>query len=304
MKANKVWTKPLLLRWSQNLWSRVHQWSQRSGWPLEAVVLRLLMLPFLPLYMLRLGAGQGFVTFYRFLCGEGGFPVYRSERDTGTMVRADSTDPWVFQQVFIQQDYRALAQKAEIRVIIDAGAYVGYSSIYFAELYPHAFIYALEPEEENFQALQRNTRHYPNIKAIQAALWKEEGFVEVHKGSGEQWAFQVHAAKTPRPDHIPSVTIQSLMQQYRLPRIDILKIDIEGAESEVFEAPGCHEWLGSVRILVVELHDHLYPGSDRTFREAIQQYEFTVRSSGENLIFEMPGAIEAPALASPQRRFS
>jgi FkbM family methyltransferase len=262
------------------------------------------MLPLLPLYILRLGAAQGLVIFYRFLSGEGGFPVFRSERDTGTVVREDSTDPWVFQQVFILQDYRALAHKADIRVIIDAGAYVGYSAIYFAELYPHAFIYALEPEEENFQALQRNTRHYPNIKAIQAALWKEDGFIEVHKGSGEQWAFQVHAAKTSRPDNIPAITIQSLMQQYRLPRIDILKMDIEGAESEVFEAPGCHEWLGSVRILAVELHDHLYPDSDRNFREAIQRYEFTVKSSGENLIFEMPGAIEVQALASPQRRFS
>ncbi len=304
MKTNKVWKKPLLLRWGQDLWGALDRWSHASGWPLEALALRLLMLPLLPLYMWRLGVGQGVMTFYRFFVGEGGFTVYRSERDTGTMIRADSTDPWVFQQIFIQCDYRHLAHRRDVKVIIDAGAYVGYSSIYFAELYPHAFIYALEPEESNFQALQRNTRHYPNIKAIQAAVWKEDGFIEVLKGTGEQWAFHVHETTTENRDRIPAVTIQSLIQQYRLPRIDILKMDIEGAEAAVFETPACHSWLGSVSVLVIELHDHLFPGSDLNFKEAIQQYEFSVRTSGENLIVDLPRAAEAPALASPQRRFS
>lgn len=304
MKRNKVWKKPLLLRSGQELWGALERWGKASGWPLEAIVLRLLMLPLLPLYLWRLGAGQGFVTFYRFMLGEGGFAIYRSERDTGTMIREDSTDPWVFQQIFILCDYRHLAQRNDVRVIIDAGAYVGYSSIYFAELYPHAFIYALEPDEENFQCLQRNTRHYPNIKAIQAAIWNKDGFIEVEAGAHGQWSSRVHESTQANPQRIPAITIQSLMEQYRLPRIDILKMDIEGAEDAVFEAPGCHAWLGSVRVLVLELHDHLFPGSDRHFKEAIQNYEFTVRSSGENLIFELPGAVEAPTITSRERRFS
>jgi FkbM family methyltransferase len=304
MKATQAWHKPLIMRWGQKLWGSLDRWSRTSGWPLTELALRLLIVPLLPLYLWRLGPSQGLVTFYRFLLGEGGFAVYRSERDTGTMIREDTTDPWVFQQIFILRDYQPLAGRGDVRVIIDAGAYVGYSAIYFAELYPHAFIYALEPEEKNFQALQRNTRHYPNIKAIQAALWKEDGFIDVDPGAGGEWAFHVMGTRAPSHQQRPAVTIQSLMEQYRLPRIDILKMDIEGAEAEVFEAPACHAWLGSVRILVVELHDHIYPGSDRNFKEAIQQYEFTMRASGENLIFELPGAVEAPALANPQHRFS
>jgi FkbM family methyltransferase len=304
MIQHKVWNKPLLLRWTQKLWGALDRWSQATGWPLEPIAMRIFMLAIFPLYLCRLGFAQGFVTFYRFMLGDYGMTIYRSERDTGTLIREDSTDLWVFQQIFILREYRPLAGRDDVRVIIDAGAYVGYSAIYFAELYPHAFIYALEPEEGNFQALQRNTRHYPNIKAIQAAVWKEDGYLEIEESIGGAWAFHVHESSSSSKARVAAITIKSLMEQYRLPSIDILKMDIEGAESAVFEAPSCHAWLGSVRILVLELHDHLFPGSDQNFKEAIQQYPFKVQTAGENLVFELPEAAAPPALASPQRRFS
>lgn len=304
MKRNKVWRKPTLLRWGQNFWARTQRWSQSSGWPLDEILLRLLMLPLLPLYVWRLGPGQGLLTFYRFLLGEGGFDIERSERDPGTMIREDSTDAWVFQQIFILRDYRQLEGRSDVRVIIDVGAYVGFSSIYFAELYPHAFIYALEPEESNFQALQRNTRHYPNIKAIQAALWKEDGFLEVKDVKGGQWSFIVQEATLSHARRVPAISLQSLMDQYRLPHIDILKIDIEGAEAKVFEGSACHEWLPHVRLLAIELHDHLYPGSDRNFVAAINHYECTIRYAGENIFFEFPDPAQTPALEASRRQFS
>lgn len=306
MKQNKVWRKPPLLRWEQNLWATVGRWSQSSGWPLQAIVLRLLMLLLLPLYAWRLGLAQGLRTLYRFLLGKGGFVIHRSDRDPGTIIREDnSTDIWVFQQIFILSGYRHIAGRHAVRIIIDAGAYVGFSSIAFAELYPHAFIYALEPEESNFQALLRNTRHYPNIKAIQAAVWKEDGFLEVKDERGGQWSYIGQETSKASAQCVPAITLQSLMEQYRLPRIDILKIDIEGAETAVFEAPACHAWLPHVRMLVIELHDHLYPGSDQTFVEAISQYECTARTSGENIIFELPEPTKALApLELPRHRYS
>jgi hypothetical protein len=95
------------------------------------------------------------------------------------------------------------------------------------------------------------------------------------------------------------------MEQYRLPQIDILKIDIKGAETAVFEAPGCHAWLPRVRVLLIELHDHLYPGSEQTFLEAINQYECTARISGENIIFELPDPANALGpLELPRHRYS
>ena len=304
MKQDSVWRKPTLLSWRQSLWATVDRWSQSSGWPLRAILQRLLMMLLLPLYLWRLGPSQGLMTFYRIFIGDGDFVVYRSERDPGTMVRGSGTDTWAFQQIFILADFRLVAGRNYVRVIIDAGAYVGFSSIYFAELYPHAFIYALEPDENNFQALQRNTRHYPNIKAIQAAVWNEDSFLEVENEDPDQWRSIDQLTARARIQKIPTVSIQSLMQQYRLQRIDILKLDIEGAETQVFAAPSCHAWLPRVRMLVLELHDHIYPDSHLSFVEAINQYECSVQSSGEYLIFEFPESLDIPTLELASGQYS
>jgi hypothetical protein len=57
------------------------------------------------------------------------------------------------------------------KVIIDAGANIGTSSIYFATRYPNAKVFAIEPEENNFTLLTKNTNRYANIIAIKAAIW-------------------------------------------------------------------------------------------------------------------------------------
>lgn len=304
MMQNRAWRKPLSIRLGQSLWAKVRQWSKSTGWPLDGFLLRLSMIPLLPLYCLRLGLGQGLSTFYRFFFGDGGFTIYRSDRDLGTDIRDDSTDPWVFQQIFILQDYRRLAGRQDVRVIIDAGAYVGFSAIYFAELYPHAFIYALEPEESNFQALQRNTRHYPNIKAIQAALWKSEGYLNVKDIKGGQWSFLVEESEAPGIHRIPAVTVQNLIDQYRLPKVDILKIDVEGSEGAIFEDASCHEWMPKVRLLSIELHDHLFAGSDYNFVQALSRYRFTSSHAGENLIFEFQDNGPSVQEERKQQKFS
>ncbi|WP_141732787.1 hypothetical protein [Oligoflexus tunisiensis] len=285
MKQNPTWQKPWLMRVRRALAASLNRWNRATGWPLQPLAQRLFLLTLLPFYVGRLGLGQGLMTFYRFLLGENGFVIDRSERDPGLMIREDSADAWEFQQVFILQEYRRLAGRHDVRVIIDAGASVGFSSIYLAELYPHAFIYALEADEISFQAMQRNTRHYPNIKPIQAALAQEDGVWE-------------------RDSSVPTITVSSLMEQYRIPCVDILKMQIKATEARMFETPSCHAWLGSVRVLAMALHPSLDSDAEHPVLEALQSYEFTVRSSGGNLILDFSPAADAAGLKTPQRRFS
>ncbi len=279
--------KPLSLRWGQQVWNLLGLWSKQINWPLDTLAARILMLPLLPFYLQRLGFMQGLVTLYRFVMGQGGFTVYRSDMDPGLEIREDSTDALVFHQVFILRDYQKCSSRDNVHVIVDAGAYVGYSAIYFAELYPHAFIYALEPEESNFQALLRNTRNYPNILAIQAALWNNDGTLEIVEREAGQWSFTVQETQgLPNARRVPALSLKTLMDQYRIAGIDILKIDIEGSESTVFAQSSCHVWLPRVQALVIELHDHLFPGSEQNFVMAMSQYDFDVQFQGENLILD------------------
>jgi hypothetical protein len=285
MKQNPTWRKPRLMHGRQALAASLNRWSQVTGWPLQGVARRFLLLALLPLYVVRLGLGQGLTTLYRFLLGEDGFVIERSERDPGLTIREDSADAWEFQQIFILQDYRLLADRHDVHVIIDAGASVGFSSIYLAERHPHAFIYALEADESSFLALQHNTRHYPNIKPIQAALAHEDDVWE-------------------KDSSVPTLTVQSLMQQYRLPCLDILKMKISSTEARIFASQTCHDWLGSVRVLALTFDTSLDAATEHSILDVLQTYELTARSSGASLVLELSPAAQSAALQAPERRFS
>ena len=116
------------------------------------------------------------------------------------------------------------------RVVVDAGAHIGMASIRFAWRYPRSTIFAMEPEPSNFAALLRNIAPYKNIVPIEAALWKADGEVglgpcEVHpKG-----AFQVMEAG---PMRVRAITLPTLKREMGVSFIDLLKVDIEGAEKK------------------------------------------------------------------------
>ena len=67
--------------------------------------------------------------------------------------------------------------------------------------------------------------------------------------------------------------------------IDLLKIDIEGAEKEVFGAPDVDEWLSKVKVLTIELHDRMKRGCSYEFFKAMSKYHWHFALRGENLIF-------------------
>ena len=87
-------------------------------------------------------------------------------------------DRYSFYELFLQKQYN-FKFDFEPKLIIDAGANIGYASVYFAIKYPNAKIIALEPSEENFQLLQRNVRNYPNVTPVQCALWKDNNGVVI-----------------------------------------------------------------------------------------------------------------------------
>jgi hypothetical protein len=77
--------------------------------------------------------------------------------------------------------------------------------------------------------------------------------------------------------------MRSLLGRSGFPRIDVLKVDIEGAELELFTGPT--DWLASVDCVVVETHDRFRPGSDAAVREALAADFVELPRSGENLVF-------------------
>lgn len=79
------------------------------------------------------------------------------------------------------------------------------------------------------------------------------------------------------------VTVDDILLTSGHERIDILKLDIEGAEREVFSAP-CQSWLSLTDVLIIELHDHIKPGSSEALEHAIHSDNFLRTSRGENVV--------------------
>jgi FkbM family methyltransferase len=183
-------------------------------------------------------------------------------------IRIGTTDASVCKQCLIEQQY-GFPLRIKPKVIVDAGANIGASTVFFASKYPNSIIFALEPEKSNFILLERNVSFYSQIKPIKAALWKENRQIcLIDPGEGHH-GFQSteKVGQNSQSDRfIQALTLDALMTRMGLDSVDLLKIDIEGAEKEVFE--GSAKWIDKVAVIMVELHDHIKPGCSKAFHEA------------------------------------
>src|SRR5687768_3676011 len=87
-------------------------------------------------------------------------------------LRPGTSDSGVFGQIFLKHEYD-LNLGFEPKVIIDGGANIGLSSVYFKNKYPNAKIIAIEPDEDNFEMLRKNTATYSDIHIKKAGLWSK-----------------------------------------------------------------------------------------------------------------------------------
>lgn len=192
--------------------------------------------------------------------------------------RRGQSDVMCMEQVLVQSEY-ALAYNPGPKVIVDAGANIGCTTIFFADRYPDAKIIAVEPDASNFALLEANCAGLANVTLLRAAVWSEETTLTFADPQSEKWAVSV----TERAEEgvaVRAVTIPGLIEQFGLERIDILKMDIESAEKEVFSGPDL-SWLDRVDQIVIELHDRFKPGCAKAFYAALAKYDFEQHISGE-----------------------
>ena len=199
-------------------------------------------------------------------------------------LRPNSSDVTTFKHIFAHDDYNYDLEQAP-KIIIDAGANIGLASIYFTNKYSSAKIIAIELSPTNFQVLAKNTDLYKNIEAINAGLWpvnqalkfKEEGF--------SPWGYKVNNKLEGNSISIDSITIPDIIEKYNISRIDLLKIDIEGAEVELF-SENYESWLPKVKYIIVEFHDRWKSESSSTVRHTLDKFNFKdLGMVGENVVF-------------------
>jgi FkbM family methyltransferase len=195
--------------------------------------------------------------------------------------RSNTSDTSVFETVFISSRFDINDTRTTPKLIIDAGANVGYVSIFFAHKYPSANIYAIEPESSNYEVLVRNTAAYKNIKPIRAALWKDNSPLFIQNSGDDKWAFRVSGIKSKRQDYVNSLVVNDILDLDKSTFIDIFKIDIEGSEKELF-TENYASWIDKVGLFIIEFHDGFRSGCKDTFYSAIEALKHKEYIKGEN----------------------
>ncbi len=192
-----------------------------------------------------------------------------------------SSDLDCFRQIFLEDEYACLRDIPSPQLIMDLGAYVGYSSAYFLSCFPSAKVVALEPAPDNYEVCSENLEPYGDrVRLVQGAVWPRRCTLRLSRGTfgdGREWATQVREFQNDHGTIADGWDIPSLLSPVGSTWIDLLKVDVERSELEVF-GNGAEVWLPHVRNICIELH-----GSDceQVFFRALQSFEFELQRSGE-----------------------
>lgn len=207
-------------------------------------------------------------------------------------LRAQRADGISFREIFLRRLYDlSLPQTIQPNVIIDGGANIGLTSLFFANRYPNARIISVEPDENNFAVLSDNVRPYSRITPVKSAIWnKKEQIHVVDKGYGDR-GFMIE--KNATGTVLEAMSLPDLLQAHGITQIDILKLDIEGSEKEVF-SENYDSWLPHTRCLIIELHDRMKPGCSHAVFKALLNYDFSLSIHGDNLLFINQSPTTAP----------
>lgn len=179
-------------------------------------------------------------------------------------LRRHSSDLQVFESVIGLEEYRIVTEKIKTAdTIVDAGGNIGLTTVYLHAFYPDAKFVLIEPDEKNFRLLEKNMEQngISNAQLFNNALWvSNERLVINHSfRDGKDWSLTVEKANgvaTQGTDFLEGLSLQQICTEAGIDKIDIFKIDIEGAERFLFNDDLFVKTLdSSTQALVIEIHD-------------------------------------------------
>lgn len=202
----------------------------------------------------------------------------------------DFADNQIFNYVILRKCYWGIGDKKEVHRIIDLGAHIGLSAISFLSEYPNAELLVVEPDPDNFKMLVENTSLYNSQKErvyhYNTAVYGQETELFLRNPKTGSHGFQMSEENIDGKGKAASVvTINGLLERHKWNKVDIIKINIEGAEKELFESNT--EWIAHTKCLIVETHDRFKDDCTKSLFNALKNYSYQMRILEQNLIFSL-----------------
>ena len=177
------------------------------------------------------------------------------------------------------------AQDPNVEYVVDIGSNIGDSALAIAKYYPNAKIILCEPEAEMMKYSKLNTDNKyiyvqkaivgdPKLKTVKFVICKWQG--NHHVEGTFNWDNYIPAGSEKVGEiEVEATTLNQVVLENKFPRVDLLKIDTEGAEPQILES--FKLGLGQVKHVIVEFHSQ----SDlRRIKEALWNTHVMVITEG------------------------
>lgn len=203
-------------------------------------------------------------------------------------INENSSDSDVFKQIILEEEYLFLKDLIinnliEIDTIVDGGANVGYTSIYLSNYFTKASFVALEPNRDTYERLSLNLKNnqLENIVCWQKGLWNKNTFLKPDRTFRDKlaWSFRLEETENESEKLFEAVSIEHIFSSFDWKTIDLLKIDIEGGEKDLFKQNTNINWLNKVKVIAIEIHDEFDCRND--IEQSLLAFNFELFYSGE-----------------------
>ena len=168
-------------------------------------------------------------------------------------------------------DLYDVADVDDARVIVDLGSHIGTSIVFFRQRHPGAEIHGFEPDPESFGALQANVGALEGVTIDPRAVAAGRGEAVFHSSANSLASSLV--AGDGQAVRVRTVGLDGIIEELALDRIDLLKLDVEGAEYDVLANA---TRLGVVRAIAGELHPGLVPVAPEAFFALLGDFDVHV----------------------------
>ena len=174
--------------------------------------------------------------------------------------RTGSSDMHLIYKILLKTGTKAeywLPEELRPKVILDIGANIGISSVYFANQYPDANIFAFEPVPSNYALLEKNAKEYDKIRPFNVALGAEEGDLYIYTSDFKHnyggASFKELGVDRASKIKVKRANTATLLKEIKPGDIDLIKIDTEGSEFDILTSLDS-EMLSKTKWIIGELH--------------------------------------------------
>ncbi len=214
------------------------------------------------------------------------YPV--NSRPMQFVIRRNSSDIEVFEQIIFKEEYSAIIPilkdiRAPHMTVIDAGSNIGLTTLYLKGFFPDARFVCIEPSSKNMGVFEKSitANSLTDISLEKRGLWSKDCLLKERSfRDNKEWSFSLEETDRKDDGSIEAISVGRLMKNFNLDRVEFFKIDVEGAEKNIFlEDVNIGQWLPRVKIVAIEIHDEFDCRS--AIEEKLRSFNFELRNSGE-----------------------